>query len=43
MKTSLKMADRGLSTIMESQDKDSTGKRLSSENRRNVLSPQNMG
>lgn len=34
MKTSLKMADRGLSTIMESQDKDSTGKRLSSENRR---------
>ncbi len=34
MKTSLKMADRGLSTIMESQDKDSSGKRLSSENRR---------
>ena len=34
MKTSLKMADRGLSTIMESQDKDSTGKSLSNENRR---------
>ncbi len=34
MKTSLKMADRGLSTIIESQDKDSSGKRLSSENRR---------
>lgn len=34
MKTSLKMADRGLSTIMESQDKDSTGKRLSNENKR---------
>ena len=34
MKTSLKMADRGLSTIMESQDKDSSGKRLSIENRR---------
>lgn len=34
MKTSLKMADRGLSTIMESQDKDSSGKRLSNENRR---------
>lgn len=34
MKTSLKMADRGLSTVMESQDKDSSGKRLSNENRR---------
>lgn len=34
MKTSLKMADRGLSTIMESQDKDSSGKKLTSENRR---------
>jgi transcription initiation factor TFIIB len=34
MKTSLKMADRGLSTIMESQDKDATGKSLSNENRR---------
>lgn len=34
MKTSLKMADRGLSTIMESQDKDSTGKSLSNENKR---------
>ena len=34
MKTSLKMADRGLSTIMESQDRDSSGKRLSNENRR---------
>jgi transcription initiation factor TFIIB len=34
MKTSLKMADRGLSTIMESQDKDSSGKKLSNENRR---------
>ncbi|MBT8242402.1 MAG: transcription factor TFIIB [Nitrosopumilus sp.] len=34
MKTSLKMADRGLSTIMESQDRDSTGKSLSKENRR---------
>ncbi|NQV39360.1 MAG: transcription factor TFIIB [Nitrosopumilus sp.] len=34
MKTSLKMADRGLSTIMEPQDKDSSGKRLSIENRR---------
>ena len=34
MKTSLKMADRGLSTIMESQDIDSSGKRLSIENRR---------
>ncbi len=34
MKTSLKMADRGLSTIIESQDKDSSGKRLSIENRR---------
>ena len=34
MKTSLKMADRGLSTIMESQDRDSTGKPLSNENRR---------
>ncbi|MCV0400843.1 MAG: transcription factor TFIIB [Nitrosopumilus sp.] len=34
MKTSLKMADRGLSTVMESQDKDSSGKLLSKENRR---------
>jgi len=34
MKTSLKMADRGLSTIIESQDRDSTGKSLSNENRR---------
>jgi len=34
MKTSLKMADRGLSTIMQAQDKDSTGKSLSNENRR---------
>ena len=34
MKTSLKMADRGLSTIIESQDRDSTGKLLSNENRR---------
>lgn len=34
MKTSLKMSDRGLSTIMESEDKDSSGKRLSIENRR---------
>jgi len=34
MRTSLKMSDRGLSTIMESEDKDSSGKRLSIENRR---------
>ncbi|MDH5431641.1 MAG: transcription factor TFIIB [Nitrosopumilus sp.] len=34
MKTSLKMADRGLSTIIQSQDRDSTGKSLSNENRR---------
>jgi transcription initiation factor TFIIB len=34
MKTSLKMSDRGLSTIIESEDKDSSGKRLSIENRR---------
>jgi len=34
MKTSLKMADRGLSTIMGSQDKDSSGKKLSNENRK---------
>lgn len=34
MKTSLKMADRGLFTVMQSQDKDSSGKRLSNENRR---------
>ena len=33
-KISLKMADMGLSTIIESKDKDSTGKSLSSENRR---------
>jgi transcription initiation factor TFIIB len=34
MRTSLKMADRGLSTIMQAQDRDSTGKSLSNENRR---------
>ena len=33
-KISLKMADMGLSTIIESKDKDVTGKILSSENRR---------
>lgn len=33
-KISLKMADMGLSTLIESQDRDSTGKALSSENRR---------
>ena len=33
-KTSLKMADMGLSTIIESKDKDSTGRSLSAENRR---------
>ncbi|MCH9658521.1 transcription factor TFIIB [archaeon] len=33
-RTSLKMADMGLSTIMESKDRDSTGKSLSSENKR---------
>ena len=33
-KISLKMADMGLSTIIESKDKDSTGKSLSKENRR---------
>lgn len=33
-KISLKMADMGLSTIIEAQDKDSTGKSLSKENRR---------
>ena len=33
-KISLKMMDMGLSTIIESKDKDSTGKLLSSENRR---------
>ena len=33
-KISLKMADMGLYTVIESQDKDSTGKSLSSENRR---------
>jgi transcription initiation factor TFIIB len=32
-KISLKMADIGLSTVIESQDKDSTGKPLSKENR----------
>ena len=33
-KISLKMADMGLSTIMESKDKDSTGRSLSAENKR---------
>jgi len=33
-KISLKMADMGLSTIMESKDRDSTGRSLSAENRR---------
>ena len=33
-KISLKMADMGLSTIIESKDKDATGKSLSNENRR---------
>ena len=33
-KISLKMADMGLSTIIESKNKDSTGKSLSSENKR---------
>lgn len=33
-KISLKMVDMGLSTIIEAQDRDSTGKFLSSENRR---------
>jgi len=33
-KISLKMADTGLSTIIEAKDKDSTGKSLSKENRR---------
>ncbi len=33
-KTSLKMVDMGLSTIIESRDKDATGKSLSNENRR---------
>jgi len=33
-KISLKMADMGLSTIIESQDKDASGKSLSSQNRR---------
>lgn len=33
-KISLKMADMGLSTIIESKDKDATGKNLSNENRR---------
>ena len=33
-KISLKMADMGLSTIIESKNKDSTGKSLSAENRR---------
>ena len=33
-KTSLKMADMGLSTIMESKDMDSTGRSLSAENKR---------
>ncbi len=33
-KISLKMADMGLSTIIESKDRDATGKVLSNENRR---------
>ena len=33
-KTSLKMADMGLSTIIESKDRDSTGRSLSAANRR---------
>ena len=33
-KTSLKMIDMGLSTVIESKNRDSTGKLLSSENRR---------
>ncbi|MDH3852877.1 MAG: transcription initiation factor IIB, partial [Nitrosopumilus sp.] len=33
-KISLKMADMGLSTIMESKDRDSTGRSLSAENKR---------
>ena len=33
-KTSLKMADRGLSTMIQAQDRDSTGRTLSAENRR---------
>ncbi len=33
-KISLKMADMGLSTIIEAQDRDSTGKSISKENRR---------
>ena len=33
-KTSLKMADRGLSTMIQAQNKDSTGRTLSTENRR---------
>ena len=33
-KISLKMVDMGLSTIIESKDKDATGKNLSNENRR---------
>jgi len=33
-KISLKMADMGLSTIMESKDRDSTGRPLSAENKR---------
>ena len=33
-KISLKMADMGLATIIESKDKDATGKNLSNENRR---------
>ena len=33
-KISLKMADMGLSTIIESKDKDATGKNLSNENKR---------
>jgi len=33
-KTSLKMADRGLSTMIQAQNRDSTGRTLSAENRR---------
>ena len=33
-KTSLKMADMGLSTLIESKDRDSTGRLLSTENKR---------
>lgn len=33
-KTSLKMADRGLSTVIQAQNKDSTGRALSADNKR---------